>query len=181
MKRKVQFLLLLIIAGLVGAGVYTQKQENPDAPIVPDEIMGPLLELQQMVDQQQPSMNSDVQDLIKDVQDRFYALDDVPQLTREEQKRLEEERKNKPEIDTSNTGHYTDPSEAFAKIKGDISGAMNKLIKVDSGDLANRMDDLMERVKTSVDKTKSGVEDVIENSNKSLPEETTNDAEPTEN
>lgn len=177
MKRKVQFLLLLIIAGLVVAGVYTEKQQNPDAPIVPDEIMGPLLELQQMVDQQQPSMNEDVQNLIKDVQTRFYTLDDVPQLTLEEQRRRMEERKNKPETATSTENRYGSPAEAFGKIKQDISGAMDKLIQVESGDLALRMDDVLKRVKSSVDKTKSGVENVIENSKKSLPEETTNDAE----
>lgn len=181
MKRKIQFFMLLIIAGLVGAGIYTQRQQDPDAPIVPEEIMRPLLELQQMVDDQQPSMNEDVKKLIEDVQHRFYALDDVPQISYVEQQRLKEERENQPEIDTPNLGHYGSPAEAIAKIKGDISGAMDKLIQVDSGDLANRMDDLMKRVKTSVDKTKSGVEGAIESSKEIIKEEDNHDAERAEN
>ncbi len=177
MKRKIQFLLLLIISGLVVAGVYTQKDQNPEAPIVPEEIMGPLLELQAMIDQQQPSMNGEVQDLVKDVQDRFYALDDAPQLTPEDQRGRMEERKNKPEMEPTTDNRYGSPGEAFDKITSDISGAMDKLVETNAGDLAERVAEIINRAKFSLDKTKEGVSNMIEQSSQPIPKEDNDDTD----
>lgn len=170
MKRFVQIILVLVIAGLVGAGLFFNQQQNPDSSPVPDEVLAPLLEIQAMLDEQQPNLNEDVKTLIEDIRERFYALDDSPSID-PDAKKLEETATDP----MAKSNYFSDPNAAFDGINSQIGDAMNELMANNAGDLAERMDEVFKRVKQSVDKTQSGVKDAIDGGAKIIEVEPDND------
>ncbi|MBI1390356.1 MAG: hypothetical protein GC154_18110 [bacterium] len=157
MKRKLQLLLILLIVGLFGTGVYFQKKQNPDQPVLVEEILAPLLELQQRVDANQPGLNEDAAKLAADIRTRFYALDDSPDFTPEErQRRMMEAAKNHPSDEIA-TNYFHSSGEVLSKMKDSFSDAVKNLNVLDAPDLARRMNEIYQRAQSSVEKTKEGV------------------------